>query len=316
MRARGLLAIVILAIAAAAPPAALAGGAAVDFAVTPSKLDLRVAPGERSSTTLRVYNQAEVPLRLRNYVQDVDLPPSDLIGTGDIAFSAAHWARFAERTLTVPPGGAADVGLMIDVPAATPPGGYHALAYLQSLAPDEGEGTGPQISARVGVTLLLEVAPPDVVLTRAARQSAFDVDVSWDGLLTPVIRTTTTLDNVGDTYVLVGGLDTYRGWPGSAVSRLKVGPEVLLRGTRDTFVTTWTDGPLFGRVSVTSEIVYQRGPDDLPAIVVQQQVWVVPWRLLGLAALAAAVAIAWRRSLSRRRAVSVAENPSRKETRR
>jgi len=307
MRARGLLAIVILAGVAAAPPAALAGGAAVDFAVTPSQLEVRVVPGERTESTLRVYNQAREPLRLRTYVQNVELPPSQLIGEGDIASSAGRWARFIDRRLVLPPGGAVDVALVMDVPADTPPGGYHALAYLQSVAPQGSASTGPLVSGRVGVTLLVEVAPPDVALARVAQQSGFDVQLSWEGLLDPIVRTTTTIDNMGDTHVLVGGLDTYRGWPGGSVSRIEVGPEMLLRGTRHPFVTTWTDAPLFGRVTVTSEIVYQRGPDDLPAIVVQQQVWVIPWHLLaGLVLLFVVALFVLRRSLARRGGAAVA----------
>jgi hypothetical protein len=109
--------------------------------------------------------------------------------------------------------------------------------------------------------------------------SDFDVSIDWDGLFRPVVRTSATLDNIGDTHVLVGGVHTYRGWPGSGTSQQKVGPYTLLRGTRHTLTSEWV-APFIGRVTVTSELVYQRGPDDLPAIVVQRTVWIIPWHLI------------------------------------
>ncbi len=297
MRARGLLAIALSLglLFPASLSAAPAESDAVDFVVTPSQLELRVAPGASTSASVRIYNKGDTPLALRTYVQDVEIPPSDLIGSGDIAFSASAWVRFRERRLRVPAEGYADVHLVARVPQNAAPGGYHAFGYVQNIVPPDTEGTGLVLSGRIGVTLLLEVVPPGFVLTRSARVSDMDVSVHWDGLFHPSVETATTVENTGDTYVLAGGMYTYRAWPGSGTSRPKVGPETLLRGTRHTFTSSWTGVPFLGRITVTSEIVYQRGPDDLPAIVMQRTVWIIPWPLIAVVAALMVLLLALRR---------------------
>ena len=280
MRARGLLIIgLTIGFMTLALPAIGAGSAEVSFIVSPSQLEIEVAPGATTFTSVRVYNKQKTALELRTYISDIEIPQSDLIAQGDLAFSASEWIHFREEVIDVAPGGVTDAILAVEVPTTAAPGGYHAFGYMQTAATPAVEGSSVGVSARVGVTVLLDVVPEGTELNRSAQMSDFDVSVDWEGLFRPVVRTSTTLDNIGDTHVLVGGVHTYRGWPGSGTSQPKVGPDVLLRGTRHTLTSEWV-GPLIGRVTVTSEVVYQRGPDDLPAIVVQRTVWVIPWHLI------------------------------------
>ncbi len=267
----------------------------VDFLVTPSRLELRTPPGGRVEVEVRVFNRDADDLVLDAYVDDIEMPPHELIAPGELAFTASRWVTFATAELTVPAGSDATIMLVADVPAGTPMGGYHAFGFLQS-RPDE-TATGLQPSGRVGVTLLLEVAPDGVDLDRSVRVSDSGLDVRWSGPFDVDVDAFTVVENTGDAHVVTGGLHTYRSWPGADGSEVKVGPDTTLRGSRHTFESSWDSVPLFGKVTVTSEIVHQVGPDELPVIVTQHTVWVIPWHLI----FAAAVSIGAAALLIRRR---------------
>jgi hypothetical protein len=101
---------------------------------------------------------------------------------------------------------------------------------------------------------------------------------------------------------VAGGLHTYRAWPASASHDEKVGPHTTLRGARHRFESSWDAVPLFGKVTVTSELVYQVGPDELPVIVTQHTAWIIPWHLVAVVAALLALLIVirrWRRMARR-----------------
>lgn len=250
----------------------------VDFAVTPSRLELRTPPGGRVEVEIKVFNRDTDDLILDAYVDDIEFPPHELIAPGELAFTASRWVTFATDELTVPAGSSAAITLIADVPAGTPSGGYHAFGFLQSRP--EQTATGLLPSGRVGVTLLLEVAPDGVELDRSIRVSDSGLDVRWSGPFDADVDAYTIVENVGDSHVVTGGVHTYRSWPGAGGADVKIGPDTTLRGSRHTFESSWDSVPLFGKVTVTSEIVYQVGPNELPVIVTQHTVWVIPWHLI------------------------------------
>lgn len=266
----------------------------VDFVVSPSRLEIRAVPGDRLDFEVDVYNRSPNELNLFTYVEDIAIPKSDLIAQDDLAFTASRWISFTEPELAIPGEDDAPAQLQVLIPTDTPPGGYHAFAFLQSQVDDANGALMP--SGRIGVTLLLEVAPTGYELTRSARVADSSLTLGWKNWLRPVVNTTTTVANVGETHVTIGGLHTYRSWPGTSSVSAKLGPHVALRGTQHVFETS-TPGPLFGKVSVTTEVVYQVAPDNLPVIMIQEDIWVVPWHLIG--AFGVLIAMAW--AVKRRR---------------
>lgn len=258
---------------------------AVDFVVTPSRLEVRTRPGDTLEVPISVFNRAENELLLDTYIADIAIPPSDLLTVDELAFTASKWVRFTQPSLVLA-GLAEETGtLHFAVPGDTPAGGYHAFAYFQSRPLESDTGVVP--SGRIGVTLLLEVSPDGEPLSRAARVSATELSVGWSGLFNSRVEAATTVDNTGEAHVVVGGVHAYRAWPGAGSTTVKVGPTTTLRGTRQMFESQWDEVPLFGKVTVTSELVYQVSPDDLPVIVTQESVWIIPWRLIGVLALVA-----------------------------
>ncbi len=256
----------------------------VDFAVSPSRLELRVEPGDTLEVPIDVLNRGTM-LTLDTYVEDIGIPLGDLIDPDELAFTASRWVAFAAPTLAIDPAATGQALLRISIPEAAPPGGYHAFAFFQSRPIEGAQGVVP--AGRVGVTLLLEVAPGDKELSRTARVSEEKLSVRWNGPFDPDVVARTTIDNTGEAHLVTGGIHTYRRWPGTASADVRVGPHTTLRGTRHTFETTWDAVPLIGKVTLTSELVYQVTPDDLPVILTQHTIWIIPWHLIAVVVVAA-----------------------------
>lgn len=274
-------------------PQALAqepGDSAMHYSITPSRFEVRVGPGESLQFAIQVINHTDEPLSLTTYVDDVDIPPNDLVAADELAFTASRWTRFTTETVQVEPNGAGEGIVIVEIPEDTPSGGYHAVAYFQATGPEVEQGV--VALGRLGATLLLEVAPSGSDLQREAIVSDTSLEVHWEGLFSPRVEGTTTIDNIGDLHFTAGGFHQYRIWPGSGFHEEKVGPAIVLRGTRHTYVSEPADVPLFGKVSLTSEVVYQVGPEDLPVIVTQASIWVIPWALSVLFAAAIGVGVA------------------------
>ncbi|MFQ5524359.1 MAG: hypothetical protein ACE5F5_12435 [Acidimicrobiia bacterium] len=291
-------------------PQALAqepGDSSMHYSITPSRLEVRVGPGESFQFAIQVVNHSDQPLSLITYVDDVDIPANDLLEPDELAFTASRWARFTAETLQVAPLSTAEGIIIVEIPEDTPAGGYHAIAYFQAVGPEVEQGV--VAVGRLGATLLLEVAPSGTNLRREALVSETTLDVQWDGLFSPRVEGRTTIDNIGDLHLTVGGLDQYRFWPGSGSHEEKIGPATVLRGTRHSFISTIDDVPLFGKVSLTSELVYQVGPNDLPVILTQASVWVIPWALIAFVALLVGATVG-HRVLRRRRRQKAASLPS------
>ena len=143
-----------------------AGDPSVDFVVTPSRLEIQAQPGDSFQVPISVFNRAGEMLVLDAYIEDIEIPRNELIQPDDLAFTASRWLSFGAEHMFVVGGGNGDIMINVDVPEATPSGGYHAFGFLQSPA-QEGP-TGIQPSGRIGVTLLLEVAPEDAEIDRSA----------------------------------------------------------------------------------------------------------------------------------------------------
>ena len=263
-----------------------AGDPTVDFVVTPSRLEVRAGPGEVLEIPIRVYNRGAQPLMLFTYVEDIEIADNDLVETDELAFTASRWTHFNAATLEVPANGQAEARVRISVPAGTPTGGYHAFAFFQSQVIDDQGLIVP--SGRIGATLLLDVALAGAELAREARVTETALDVRWAGFFNPVVDARTTVDNIGEAHVMAGGLHTYRSFPGPGAADVEIGPQTILRGTRYTFYSSFDAVPLIGKVTLTSELVYQVGPDEIPVILTQATVWVIPWHLIAVLLLVAA----------------------------
>jgi len=250
----------------------------IDFVVTPSRLEVRVGPQEAIEFPIQIFNRGNEPLELQTYVQDIEIPDNDLVTTDELAFTASRWTSFSQELIIVPAGGSESVNVRVEIPEATPAGGYHAFAFFQTQPDESAIGVVP--SGRIGVTLLVDVVPEGEVLVREARVSETSLTVSWEGLFSPVVEANTTIQNIGEAHIMAGGIHTHRAWPTGSPADVEVGPVTIFRGTQATVTSVSESVPWFGKATVTSEIVYQVGPDELPVILTQATAWIIPWHFI------------------------------------
>ena len=115
-----------------------------------------------------------------------------------------------------------------------------------------------------------------------ALTAEFPDEFSLDALFAPKGRTETRVRNVGETFVRAVAVDRYRSWTSSDAIEREAPGSSILRASDGRFSTAEAPLPWIGPASVTTEIVYERGAQDFGTIVVQADVFVIPWRLLGL----------------------------------
>ena len=117
-----------------------------------------------------------------------------------------------------------------------------------------------------------DLAPAPIVDTTLA--------VGWDDLFEPSVASSIVIGTSATTSGGVGGVATMRSWPGGGVERQRIDLLRVPAGEQRIVRVSWERVPLFGPVTVTVEMVDQRGPADLVPTVVQATVWVVPWHLI------------------------------------
>lgn len=287
----------------------LAAGAArvsaaddLSIAISPSRLIFDTEPGATVAASVTIYNQDDAPLDVTLSIGNFLLDDDDGAAS---TFAVTEWVRTNVSSLRLEARSQAEVRVVVDVPREAAPGGYQAGLFVVS---EPSGGRPVTVSGRLGAAVLIELAPDGRPLRREVQVAshelitAFPDEFSLAALFGPMGRTNTHLRNVGETYVRVVGSDRYRTWlAGDPVERRAPGRSIL-RASEASISTTHDAIPWFGPVSVTTEIVYERGAQDYATIVVQADTFVIPWRLLGLVALAAAIAgaVLVRRRRSRR----------------
>ena len=246
----------------------------------PEVVRLRVALGDEAEAWFRI----QVPLGgsagLRAIVRAPGGSLPDPIEPGDLAFRPHRWVAI-EIARTPPPSSATvPVRVTVRVPVGTPAGTYAARAEIVRTAGSSGvhdRGSGTPIVVLIvvpgrgghGVT---DLAPAPTVDTALV--------VGWDGPFEPSVASSIAIATSATTSSGIGGVATMRSWPGGGLERRRIDLMRVPAGGQRIVRVSWERVPLFGPVTVTVEMVEQRGPADLVPTVVQATVWVVPWHLI------------------------------------
>jgi hypothetical protein len=276
----------------------------VSFAISPSRLIFTAEPGQRTAQPVTVYNQSDAQLDLRVAIADYLIDDSP---TAASTFAVTDWVETDLSTLSVPPRGQAEIRVIVEVPDGAAPGGYQAGLFIASRPAGAGEVA---VSGRLGAAVLIELAPDGRPLRREIEATAneliaaFPDELSLDAFFSPRVRTETQVANLGETFVRAVAVDAYRSWASSEPIEQQTPGTTILRGATARFATSGPTVPWFGPVSVTTEIVYERGAQEYATIVVQAETFVVPWRLFALLMACAtlfAIVVRHRHHRSRRR---------------
>lgn len=144
----------------AAPQLSHAATDTQHIVATPSSAELSIAPGKSISASLEIINQGSDSFGVKTsvapyHVEGIEYDPqfTQLPGTVD----ASKWVRLEPlAATTLAPGKLVHVNYEVRVPVNTPPGGYYAVIFAQTMP--TANGGGVVAHNRVGEILYLTVA--------------------------------------------------------------------------------------------------------------------------------------------------------------
>lgn len=138
---------------------------ATSVAVSPTTLELTVAPGEFFETQLEVYGAPDQNLRAKAYLHDYEF---DLSGKailykegGILPRSAASWVSIEPQDFIIPAGEKRMVRISGTVPQDTPGGDYWSMYFIEIFPFSQLQTSGVVVSGRVGGSFTITVPGAD-----------------------------------------------------------------------------------------------------------------------------------------------------------
>ena len=284
---------------------------ALNVELSPVKSNLVLDPGTTTLQKIRVRNNTDVEQTFFFDAEDFTVGDSegnvsflDAESTEQNNFSLKSWLRFEGESIVVPAQDEVEFNVFIEVPIDAEPGGHYAAAFIQTERPDISADQSSSISTvgRIGSLLLVEVPGEQ---TRKLDVANFEATHRSDGQSSVIINTQTTVQNNGNVHIVPSGSIRVNGRGVDQLIEFNDGRSAVLPNTPDRVfaneiaIESNNLIPLFGRYSVTLEMIYDSGE----SIVAEQTITIVPYRqLLFMAALGGlTVFVVWRVILSFRR---------------
>ncbi len=201
--------------------ASLALGVAADIGISPPRVDLAGAPGQRLTTTVTVLTMSEREQQVEAAVSDWTMGFA-----GDIAFfpsgtlptSSSPWIELDALDFVLEPGGGREVRLDVTIPEDAE-GTHHAMVFFTVVPPPtEASGVAVVTTSRVAFTVYVTVSGTEV-----NGSELIDLYRSGPDALTAVVV------NTGNTVMRVGGRVELRDEEGIVRHRLEVRDTPILR---------------------------------------------------------------------------------------
>jgi hypothetical protein len=298
---------------AAAPPT-------VDIGVSPSKLQMRLVPGQTSHAQLDVYNKGTKPVTLDAFFQDYTITRQSSVvfkDPGSLPESAAPWSELNRTVLHIPAQTRKPVQLTIDVPSDAAIGTHTLAVVFRSREVKKSSGN---VLYRPAVASLLAagVENPDGTGLVMKGQVTSTVDVRWislssvvhssdklgalaDWFVHPTVVTHTDVTNQGNTFfnILKGGTGFTTSFAvGGSHGYVKAPSYTILPNSTRTVDATWTGARWIGSGNATVRLYY----NDTSALQAGPHRYViVPWHLILTIAVMLLMIVGWRVVRRRRR---------------
>ncbi len=250
------------------------------ISISPVKFELSANPGDELRNVLRVYNDTAeavvVSINIDNFsptgeggqvVIDEESP--------DSGFSLKSWVEIVESQFTLEPRTSKAFEFVVRVPANAEPGGHYG-SILASLAPATTGGGALSITQRVGALLLLDVSGEVTEKMYVAEFAA--PNFSEYGPVELTLR----FKNDGSIHLKPRGFVTITNMFGKEVGTVDVPQSNILPQSIRKFDLSWGEKYLYGKYTAKLSAIYGSGNEALTSVT---EFWVIPWKLLGVAAL-------------------------------
>lgn len=290
-----ILAIILAMLAPIAPVRALT--------LSPPRILLATDAGNEVGSVIRLFNESSVPVRLiytfQNFTAEGETGAPRFLPTDSQTNGLAQWIHLDKPDFVLAPNEERLTNFTITVPADAVAGGYYG-AILWSVQPTDAGERGVNIVGQTGTLILLTVAG---ALREELQLAEFSRDREWYDALP--VSFSVRLENTGTVHVIPEGTVEIRNLFGKTVSNLPLNSfrGTLLPNSTRRFNLTWekqsgadTQPPslvsewanfAFGRYTARLVATYGAEQTSLQA---ETSFWILPWRILVLAAVAIIVA--------------------------
>lgn len=198
---------------------ALPGRAELGIAMSPMRIEIKVAPGEQFTDSINVTNDADDIIRARGELLDFSIdetltPQFEDIIEQEAKYSCRDWLQMNPREIEMKASETVRARYTIRVPAGTPEGEYHCGAGYVSLPPIQKNNTrmGVQIAVRAVAAIYVYVGEPK----SAPKFNGITIKPSANGLLVAEA----TMENQGKKHFRVNGFMEIKDASGKLVERL------------------------------------------------------------------------------------------------
>ncbi|MBU2577732.1 DUF916 domain-containing protein [Patescibacteria group bacterium] len=258
------------------------------FTISPPTLTFNLEPGKREEKIIKIINNSAEPITFFIGIQDFIV--NDKAGTPELLpiefannkYAASTWATAFPETVTVQPGKTETTTLHLQVPGDTRPGGRYISLTLRPANSDSPDGSGAAVDAVIG-TLVYITIPGDI--EENAQVVSFSAPFLSEYGPIPL---TTEIKNLGDLHINPKATVEVKNLFGKKVHSFALDNINIFPGTSRIYENSWETKWLFGRYAANLSGYFGTNNQNLAAIT---YFWVIPYKLIAIALLAAALVL-------------------------
>ena len=238
--------------------------------VSPAKLDLELAPGEKTEKSFQVQNTGTKPFKFTveatvYSVSDEDYDPD--YKTESNYTDLAKWITLSQTEGEVEPNGSVKIDVLVDVPKDVPAGGQYA-AIMVTMVNEESDGNGQ--GAAIGAIQRIGLVMYSTVEGNTRKEGKVIENKIPSFRFQPPIVATSTVENTGNVHATATyTLQVFPFFGGEEVYSNEDNPETrtILPETKRYNEVAWEGAPALGIFKVKQTVNFL-GTDDVTEKVV------------------------------------------------
>ena len=142
--------------------------AQLGLGLVPMRVELRLAPGQQYSGSLKLSNESGGKTRIRSeildfYIDETDTPQFERDIPREAPFSCKKWLSLNPMEMEIEKGGFVSVRYTLRLPAELAEGSYNCAAGFTTLPPaEQAGGIGMRVAVRAVAAVYVQVGSPSV----------------------------------------------------------------------------------------------------------------------------------------------------------
>ncbi len=251
-----------------------------DFAVGPGKLELRLAPGETTTKTIRVTNRLGREMNFKIEKEDFEGAQKEntfinLLGDKEGPYSLRNYLQPEVNDFTLKHGERAKIKIRISVPEDTNPGGLYGSTLIRTNPTEDQQiSQGARLISRIGILFFVEIegnAKPNGFVTK------FDTVDQQRLFTSPPVNFNFSFHNKGNVHLVPNGKLEIKNLSGSKVGEIEVADLFVMPNTVRKQDLSWEKDFALGRY--TANLTLNKGYND-ETVTKTTTFWVIPVKFM------------------------------------